>query len=265
MGGAVEAGGCVSAPARRLAGLDPGTRLYSIGDIHGRADLLADLQARILADAASGPPDRVVVYLGDYVDRGPDSRRTIELLTGSALPGFRAVHLLGNHEELMLAFLADAEAAERWLFNGGDATLKSYGVDPAQPSAGGDPYERLRRALLRRLPRSHFDFLRGLKDSHVEGGYLFAHAGLRPGLPLDRQSRQDLLWIREPFLDSLDEFGAVVVHGHTVSVRPEVRPNRIGIDTGAYATGRLTCLVLEQATRRFLATEGKPPTEGKSQ
>jgi serine/threonine protein phosphatase 1 len=254
-----------------------GSRVYAIGDIHGRADLLALLHAAILEDAAqaqsqtetgAGGARRVAVYVGDYVDRGLHSREVIDLLLREKLPGFESVFLMGNHEDMMLRFLADAGAGPLWLANGGDATLVSYGVrGAADPSAdGGGPsadgggneravrFESLRGALAAALPADHLAFLRALRPSHAEGDYLFVHAGVRPGVPVARQRREDLLWIRDEFLDSAADHGAVVVHGHSIAYQPERHANRIGIDTGAYVTGHLTALVLDGATQRFMST-----------
>jgi len=237
----------------RRARAPAGSRVYAIGDIHGRADLLAALHRMIRDDAAGRPVSRrVAVYVGDYIDRGPDSRAVIDLLLDAPLAGFESVHLLGNHEAFLLDFLDDAAIGPDWLFNGGAETLASYGVESPWPF--GDPLDRMQTEFRRRLPARHLTFLRGLRLSHVEGDYLFVHAGVRPGVPLDRQARDDLLWIRDEFLDSGTDLGKVVVHGHSIAHEPEQRANRIGIDTGAYMTGRLTCLVLEGADRRFLAT-----------
>jgi serine/threonine protein phosphatase 1 len=233
-----------------------GTIVYAIGDIHGRLDLLRLLHGMIQDDVAeSRSRDRLLVYLGDYVDRGPDSAGVIELLSGGSLAGFAAVHLLGNHEEFLLRFLDGTSTGADWLFNGGVEALQSYGID-AHLHDMDDPMAlgRLRQALARQLPARHLAFLQSLMLSHAAGDYLFVHAGIRPGVPLELQARADLLWIRSLFLDSTVDHGKMVVHGHTIADEPEVRPNRIGIDTGAFATGRLTCLVLEGADRRFLRT-----------
>jgi serine/threonine protein phosphatase 1 len=232
--------------------VDEGTRVYAIGDIHGRVDLLRQLHGQILADAAAeGGRRNVLVYLGDYVDRGAHSCAVLDCLLDEALPGFEAVHLLGNHEDTLLEFLGNVQVGPAWLAFGGGATLKSYGIAP--PSSERDLI-RAQSELRQRLPARHLEFMRRLKLSHVEGDYYFTHAGVRPGVPLDRQLPQDLLWIRDLFLDSRAAFGKVVVHGHTVVDAPEVRQNRIGIDTGAYASGTLTCLVLADAVRTFLQT-----------
>jgi serine/threonine protein phosphatase 1 len=209
----------------------------------------------ILADAAQWPGYRkLVVYLGDYVDRGLQSRQVVDVLLDHPLPEFEAIHLLGNHDAAMLDFLEDVSVGPQWLSYGGQATLYSYGV-ALRPE--GPEVERLLRAqasFRARVPQRHLDFLQSLSLHHVEGDYLFVHAGIQPGVPLELQERQDLLWIRHRFLDSPMDHGKVVVHGHSMSKKPEVRPNRIGIDTGASATGVLTSLVLYEGEHRFLQT-----------
>jgi serine/threonine protein phosphatase 1 len=231
------------------ATLPPGARVYAIGDIHGCLDQLQDMHERIAADLAARPVgDATVVHLGDYVDRGPDSAGVIgELLRpwrGEIPP--RVIDLMGNHEEMMLTALAggqdDPLAAVHWLQNGGAASLRSWGISP-----GDDP-----RLWHRELPPRHVAFLRGLTLTHRAGGYVFVHAGIRPGVRLERQSRQDLLWIRSPFLHSTEHFEAVVVHGHTPAGAPEVLAHRINVDTGAVLGGPLTCAVLEADRLFFL-------------
>lgn len=233
----------------------PDTRVYAVGDVHGRADLLARLHETIRGDAADAPLRRkVLLHVGDYVDRGLQSRQVLELLAGDAMPTFERIDLIGNHDAWMLDFLDDPAVGPAWLANGGLETLLSYGV--GRPTEG-DPDERVARMsadLTAALPQPHLDFLRRLRRTHREGDYLFVHAGIRPGVALDDQAPDDLLWIREPFLDDDRDHGLVVVHGHTIAERPEVFDNRIGIDTGAFATGRLTCLVLEGSDHRFLQT-----------
>ncbi|MGE5538416.1 MAG: metallophosphoesterase family protein [Gemmatimonas sp.] len=231
-----------------------GTRIYAVGDIHGRADLLADLHRMIVADAATAPARKVVVYLGDYVDRGLQSRQVIDMLANEPLAGFERVHLKGNHEEAMLEFLADPRIGPSWTQFGGAATLMSYGAGRVTPASPESAFAAAQAALAENLPPAHLAFLRDLALCREEGGYWFVHAGARPGVPLDEQSPEDMLWIRDEFLLSREAFGRVVVHGHTITDEPEVCVNRIGIDTGAFATGRLTCLVLEGAERRFLFT-----------
>jgi serine/threonine protein phosphatase 1 len=228
-----------------------GTRVYCVGDIHGRDDLLRELAERVEADMETGSFDHAVtVFLGDYVDRGHGSMRVIEQLASAEWPTSVAA-LSGNHEEFLLTFLADAEILDFWRSQGGLETLHSYGVDVAPAMAGRD-YAAIQAEFRVRLPKAHRDFLEALKVSMTAGDYFFCHAGVRPGVALDRQKRDDLLSIREPFLSSETEHGKLVVHGHTPSAGPEVRANRIGIDTAAYATGRLTCLILEKDQHRFL-------------
>ncbi len=244
----------------RTAAVPPGTRVYAVGDCHGGLEALRRLRSRIVADSArtddAGPPvrRRVVVYLGDYIDRGPDSRGVLELLIGEPLTGFESVHLRGNHESFMREFLAGEDVASVWLRNGGAETLHSYGLDVAAlngPWPLGDP-PALRAALTSAVPKAHRAFLDGLALSHTEGDYYFVHAGVRPDVPLEAQGENELLWIREPFLSSTADHGKVVVHGHSVAREPEVRINRIGIDTGACFGGKLTALVLEGDRHRFL-------------
>ena len=241
--------------------MPPGVCVYAIGDVHGRADLLAELHRLIEADAAHLTPgtDKVAVYVGDYVDRGLESRQVIDLLTQRPLRGFRRVHLLGNHDAWLLSFLAEPKIGPSWLRYGGNATLLSYGVRMGKPIDDIEYYGRLQEALSERIPPEHIEFLESLALNHETGDYLFVHAGVRPNLALDRQAPEDLLWIREPFLSSRQDFGKVVVHGHTVDSVPIVRANRIGIDTGACWTGCLTCLVLEEGGHRFLSTSGTEP------
>ena len=245
---------------RDAATVPPGTRVYAVGDCHGCLEALRGLRAAIAADSARADAEgpradrRVVVYLGDYIDRGPDSRGVVDLLIGEPLAGFESVHLLGNHEALMRGFLDGEDVAPVWLRNGGAETLRSYGLDVAALSGlwpGGDA-PALRDALIPAVPEAHRAFLDGLALSHVEGDYFFAHAGVRPGVPLERQGEIDLLWIREPFLGSTADHGKVVVHGHSAAAEVAVRANRIGIDTGACYGGKLTALVLEGSRRRFL-------------
>jgi len=233
----------------------PGTRLYAVGDIHGRADLLARIHKRIRADARKTPELRkVVVYLGDYVDRGAKSRQVIDMLLQKPLEGFESVHLKGNHEDYMLGFLEGNGDGLGWLFNGGETTIASYGVAPASNNQlEASAIEALRTALDAAVPDTHRAFLSNLKLHHREGDYLFVHAGIRPEVALAEQSEDDLMWIRDEFLGSEADHDCRVVHGHTITWSPEVLPNRIGIDTGAFISGELTCLVVEGAETRFLS------------
>lgn len=241
------------APAQRPS-VPSGERVYAIGDIHGRLDLLTRLHQSIAADARkAGPARNAVIYLGDYIDRGPDSRGVVETLTRQPLTGFESRHLRGNHEDWLLRFLEGSEDGMDWTMNGGDATLESYGVAVDFRRAGGG-LEVARQQLRERMPPRHASFFRGLEASHVVGDYIFVHAGIRPGVALEEQDADDLMWIRGEFLNSRADHGKVVVHGHSPDRDVQMEENRIGIDTAAYATGVLTCLVLETNGRRFLRT-----------
>lgn len=202
--------------------------------------------------------DRIVVYLGDYVDRGLESRQVIEMLLNDRLPDVQTVHLMGNHDAWLLSFLIDAQVGPSWLRYGGDVTLFSYGVRVARDEDDPKSFAALQAELREKIPQEHVDFLRELELSFQTGDYLFVHAGIRPGVPITQQLADDMLWIREPFLSWKQDFGKVVVHGHTVEAEPVVRRNRIGIDTGACWTGRLTSLVLEEGTQRFLSASATP-------
>lgn len=229
-----------------------GERVYALGDIHGRDDLLGAVHAHIAQDIAANPVEQaVIVYLGDYVDRGPGSFDVLNRLIHGFVAVARSVHLRGNHEQMMLDFIDYAQDTT-WLMNGGDATLASYGLQPPQAWADADELRTVRKLLRAAVPPSHLRFLRDTRLLHCSGDYLFVHAGIRPGRPLDDQEDRDLLWIRGAFLSSSMDFGKRIVHGHSITPEPDVRPNRIGIDTGAFFTGRLTCLVLEGETLRFL-------------
>jgi serine/threonine protein phosphatase 1 len=234
-----------------------GLRVYAIGDIHGRADLLERLLARIEADFQDRPAaGGRIVYLGDYVDRGPDSRGVIDILLAGPPAGLDAIHLKGNHEDFLLRFADDGTAGETWLMNGGGATMASYGVaEAADTSHAIWHLDEIRHDFVDAMPAAHAAFFRALALYHAEGGYLFVHAGLWPGIALERQSAEDMMWIRDDFLRAETDFGHVVVHGHSARPDPVERPNRIGIDTMAYRSGRLTALVLEGASRRYLATQ----------
>ena len=234
-----------------------GEVVYAIGDIHGRTDLLSALLALIERDAARGDPSKkTLVFLGDYVDRGPDSRGVIEMLSAGPLGGFDAHYLKGNHEQFLLDFLNDPDCLHAWCRNGGKPTLTSYGVDIDRLERIGAPPEAWREAFAAALPPAHLRFLESLELTCVIGDYVFVHAGLRPGVPLAEQVADDLLWIRHEFLDAEEPFGKIVVHGHTPERKPVVRTNRIGIDTGAVFSGCLTALRLANGTRDFLQTAG---------
>ncbi len=227
------------------AALPPGRRVYAIGDIHGCLAQLDALHAAIAADLAARPVAApLLLHIGDYVDRGPDTAGVIEALRrGPPIAGVPTVNLKGNHEQTMIEALAGERAAGTdWLFHGGKPALASYGLDPDGP----------REAWRAAVPDAHLGFLHGLTLMRQEGGYLFAHAGIRPGVRLEDQTQEDLLRIRQPFLYTEQDLGVVVVHGHTPVKAPLVRTNRICIDTGAVFGGALTCVVLEGATLGFL-------------
>jgi serine/threonine protein phosphatase 1 len=231
-------------------------RVYAIGDIHGRADLLDKMhQAVVRHAAAAHPAENHIIYLGDYVDRGLQVKEVIDILVSDPLPEFKSVFLKGNHEEMMLDFLTDGEGFEDWISLGGQVTLLSYGVTPAGHSQHPVRPEDIRLKFLEALPKAHYDFLLNLKISCQVGDYLFVHAGLRPGIPLERQDPQDCIRIREPFLSNPKNLGLRVVHGHHITARPEILAQRIGVDTGAYATGRLSCVCLENDRVEVIAVQ----------
>jgi serine/threonine protein phosphatase 1 len=234
------------------ASLPSGRRIYAIGDIHGCARQLDTLHVRIAEDLAARPVAApLLLHVGDYVDRGADTAGVIaRLVDGCPIPGMQMINLMGNHESTMLDALSGERAAGTdWLFAGGKAALESYGIDPEGPR---DQWARL-------IPQSHQDFLRNLILMHREGGYAFIHAGVRPGIALESQARDDLLRSRQPFLYSEADFGAVVVHGHTPVKTAVVRHNRIAIDTGAVFGGKMTCVVLEGETLGFLTADPLDP------
>ena len=234
-----------------------GVRVYAIGDIHGRHDLLTHIELAVAEDLARSRRllRPLVVYLGDYVDRGADSRGVLDhLVRNEILEGVPRVLLRGNHDLWFKLFLEGEPVGESWLQFGGVATLLSYGVPLDPKLAPGQRLAKARERLEARIPPTHLKLLDGLDTAFGFGDYFFCHAGIRPGVPLQRQREEDLCWIREPFLSWSGDSGKIVVHGHTIAPEPQLRRNRIGIDTGAYSTGVLTCLVLEGTDIRFLST-----------
>jgi serine/threonine protein phosphatase 1 len=228
-----------------------GVCIYAIGDLHGRSDLLDQVLLRIDADLAADPVRRPIhVFLGDYIDRGPDSYGVLDRLIERGQT-HEAVFLKGNHELFLLEFLRDPNKLNQWRQFGGLDTLMSYGVEPTFKATEAE-LDLLADALFQAMPATHRDFLRRLETSFSCGDYFFVHAGVRPQLPLDQQREKDLLWIRDEFLRYEHDFGKIVVHGHTPVGEPDIRSNRINIDTGAYATGKLTCLVLERDKKWFI-------------
>jgi serine/threonine protein phosphatase 1 len=233
-----------SRKATKLPRLPEGIRIYALGDIHGCSDLLKEMFTVIDADLARNPISRPIeVFLGDYIDRGPDSADTLDLLIQRGLSR-ETVFLKGNHEAYFLEVLRDPTKLEDWRQFGGLQTLMSYGIQPTLNPDASEQAELI-SALTRVISIDHLNFLRGLKPSFVCGDFFFVHAGVRPGIPLNQQQENDLLWIRNEFLDSDENFGKFIVHGHTPVRQPDIRPNRINIDTGAYATGHLTLLTIQ--------------------
>jgi serine/threonine protein phosphatase 1 len=225
--------------------LPRGRRVYAIGDIHGCLAELRQLHAAIATDLAARPPaSAVLVHLGDYIDFGPDSADVLTLLAeGPPVAGLATINLMGDHERTALdALSGDGAAATDWLHAGGQATLASWGIAADTPRA----------AWRASVPAAHLEFMQGLCLQHREGDYLFVHAGIRPDAPPDRQGDDDLLGIRQSFLASERDFGVIVVHGHSSSPAPAIRPNRIGLDTGAGCGGRLTCAVFEDDAVAFM-------------
>ncbi len=245
--------------SRFFAGRGPagprGHRAYAVGDVHGRLDLLKSVLALIEDDVRgrrSMPTS--IVFLGDLIDRGPESAGVVELLSTYRPPFAKTVFLMGNHEEVMLRVLeGDAGLFTQWMKFGGGECARSYGLQPAALKKM-PPADAI--ALLKdRIPRQHVEFLASFADTISFGSYLFVHAGIRPGTSLADQAQTDLRWIREPFLADERDHGQVIVHGHTISEQVEQLPNRIGIDTGAYRTGVLTALGIEGTERWFLQTD----------
>lgn len=238
-----------------------GRLIYAVGDVHGRYDLLKTLLGEIVADSRSsgcvdGPP--LLVFLGDYIDRGPDSAKVIEaLIQLKARPDFEVRTLKGNHEAGLLDFLADPVGSPLWLKFGGVETLRSYGV--AGDVLDGDP-QAMGEVFRRRLPERHLAFFQSLELFTVVGDYAFVHAGVRPGAPVDAQEENDLLWIRDEFLTAAGPLDKVIVHGHTPTSEPQLLRHRLGVDTGAYATGVLTAVRLVEGEVALLQTvrPGRP-------
>ncbi len=231
-----------------------GERVYAIGDIHGRLDLLDELLAKIgTDDAARSPAKTTLVILGDLPDRGPDTRGVVERLMGLAAASSDIIFLMGNHEELMIrTWEGDRQVAGTFNRVGGKATLLSYGVR-------SDVYDswdlaELANQTVHYVPRDHIDFMRSFRDYYQSGDYLFVHAGIAPGIAIEDQDPIDLRWIRRSFLESTSDHGAMIIHGHTITDRVDERPNRIGIDTGAFGSGVLTAIGIEGGDRWFLST-----------
>ena len=246
----------VAAPT--LPAVPEGTVVWAVGDVHGRLDLLEPLIDAIMADLRDAAATRrVVVFLGDYIDRGPDSRGVIRRLAGlSQVQDIEWHFLKGNHEQAMLGFLQDPSTGPKWCEYGGDNALRSYGLSVPELAHRAEAWARVAADLRHRLTEAEMDFLETLELSVSVGDYFFSHAGARPGVALDRQSPEDLMWIRQPFLDSAVGFERVVVHGHTPAKAVQAGSRRIGIDTKAYDTGVLTGLRIQGRERSLLQSAG---------
>lgn len=242
---------------RRATAIPAGQRVYAIGDIHGRLDLLSSLAHAIEADEkARSPADTTIVLLGDLVDRGPSSAAVLDYARAWSWQRNLCI-LAGNHEEVFLESLESDEKMRQFLYFGGWETLISYGVDRRELAAA--TLEEARKLMHAAVPEADLEFVRSFRDYQVIGDYLFVHAGIRPGIPPEEQDTKDLRWIRKPFLNATGDHGYMVVHGHSITAMPDVRPNRIGIDTGAYMSGRLTALGLEGTQRWLIHTDPDAP------
>lgn len=231
------------------------TRIYAVGDIHGRFDLLCRMRDLIIDDLRLHKNEKhLVIFLGDYIDRGSDSYAVIDELSVLMLGEAEVVCLKGNHEAWLLQFLANPAIGSYWFQYGGLETLKSYGVNVACSFPNRSNFEGIRDALISNLPQNHLNFFKSLIYFYISGSYLFVHAGINPGVDLQNQKLEDFIWIRDQFTESDVKHDHLVVHGHTIYDQPEIRHNRIGIDTGAYYTNTLTCLVLSGTDRYFIQT-----------
>lgn len=237
---------------RRSASVPDGVRVYAIGDVHGCREQMVSLLAAIAHHKEGFEGTTHLVFLGDIVDRGPDSSGVIEHLTHAELPADKVTFIMGNHEEIMLdCYDAQGTRYEPWLRFGGVATMASYGVSRENILSGKVDLSAMMKS---NVPKRHIAFLRSFEDTLTIGDYLFVHAGIRPGIKFEDQSPKDLRWITREFLNSKADHGATVVHGHTISPKIVIRKNRIGVDTGCYKSGILSALVLEGATVSSLST-----------
>lgn len=246
----------VPEPRRRridLGSNPPSYPIYVIGDVHGCINELRNAEARIAADIEATERDGLVILLGDYIDRGPSSRHVLEHLVRPSELGLKRLPLCGNHDDVFSRFLREPDLYAEWLGLGGDQTLISYGIDLHHLNARQRGRSaKLSELLTEAVPVSHRQFLFDLPISLKIGDMFFVHAGIRPGIPLDAQDDEDLLWIREPFLTLGPQLPLLVIHGHTPSPEPDIGPSRIGIDTGAFYTGRLTVLKMDDGQASIL-------------
>lgn len=242
--------------------LPKGQRIYAVGDIHGELGLFEKLHEQIREDIRNAPEfDEIkIIYLGDYINRGNQSREILDRLTGNPIKDAEITYLMGNHEFALIKFLTGEMEYGEWIRWGGDVTMLSYGMNVLSPYADEEDIEVLRREFRKVIPVEHYRFLSKLKPYQVEGNYIFVHAGIRPGIPLDEQKLHDLILIRDDFLKKPVGCGKIIIHGHTVFETPHIRKRRgmidsIGIDTGAYNTGKLTSIVLENNDYRFITAQ----------
>lgn len=245
-------------PQARTYSLSAGCRVFAVGDVHGHLDLLEQMLDAIAAEDARRPPAAwsIELFLGDAIDRGPESRGVIDLLLAPPGGGRQRVCLRGNHEDCLLRFLDDPSILLDWRAYGGLETLASYGV-ARRPLTSPDDLDAVRIEFLQKLPEAHRRYFEHTWMFYQEGGFFFSHAGIRPGVPLAEQAVEDLLYIRDPFLPAAAAFEKRVVHGHTPVAAVDIRPNRINVDTGAYATGRLSCAVIEGERVDVLSVQAK--------
>lgn len=237
--------------------LPENTRIYCIGDIHGRLDLITQLMKRIQYHAQHFAGKIIIVYLGDYIDRGPQSKGVIDFILHNTQPNMHYVYLRGNHEQTLLDFLHNEAVGKSWLSYGGHTTLASYGVAITKIPTKPTDFLALQSQLRAKLPATHYQFLLQTQLFYSVGSYFFVHAGINPHYSLAKQRPEDLLWIRDEFIHTKKPFEKIIVHGHTITDAAELLPHRIGIDTGAYLTGVLTSLALQGNQQRIIQTQ--PP------
>lgn len=235
---------------------DQNTRIYAIGDIHGRADLLSQLLEKIFTDIQSKGDNKTnrLIFLGDYVDRGLQSKLVLDILTQSPPKNVHYTFIKGNHEDAMIDFLEDPANKNNWLQYGGIETLLSYNTSMKPGRLTAKEYSELGANFLEALPAAHLNFLKDLELHTTSGDYYFCHAGVNPNTPLSDQRPHDLMWVRDNFIHHTPLFEKVIVHGHTICPDVTFLPNRIAVDTGAYYSGHLSALVLEDEDKKVLQT-----------
>jgi len=239
--------------------------IYAIGDVHGCHDLLTKLERIIVEDASAIDGEKWIILLGDMVDRGPSSAQVLDHLLAPPPEGFKRACLTGNHERMMVQFIEQPKSALRWLEFGGRETLLSYGMDPRVLESAGHSERKLKQLLQSHIPEEHVNYLKHLPCMIQSTKYVFVHAGLRPGVPIAKQVENDILTIKADFLNDTTDYGFTVVHGHTPVEEPEIRTNRINVDTGAYATGRISAVRLEKnEPPKFLQADLRSPSDSPS-